>query len=104
MTTKYPMTLLVMEVSETLRAKRCELHLEWIRRDKNQLDDLTNGQFQHFDSRQRVRWDGATCRWIVLQKFLAHAKAYHQPLVSEKSSKASREPVARAKKTRLDRW
>ena len=105
MTTKYPMTLLIMEVSETPREKRCELHLEWIRRDKNQLaDDLTNGQFQHFDPKQRTRWDGSTCQWIVLQKFLAHAREYHQQLVSEKSSKASRKPETRTKKTRLDRW
>ena len=44
MSTKYPLTLLVMEISETLRTRDCELLLEWIRRDKNQLpDDLTNG-------------------------------------------------------------
>ena len=105
MTTKYPLTLLVMEMSETLRQRRCELHLEWIRRDRNQLaDDLTNGQFQHFDAEKRVRWDGASCRWTVLQRFLEYARSYHQELVMEKSSAASRKPEPRTKKTKLERW
>ena len=34
MSTKYPLTLLVMELSETLRARSCELNLHWIPREK----------------------------------------------------------------------
>ena len=43
MTTKFPSTLILMELAEELSAKNCELQLQWIRRDLNQLaDDLTN--------------------------------------------------------------
>ena len=56
MTTKYPLTLLVMELSEALRTRRCELSLEWIPRDLNQLaDDLTNEKFDAFPEEKRVK-------------------------------------------------
>ena len=57
MSTKYPLaTLLVMELSETLRARSCELNLHWIPRDRNQLaDDLTNEKFDAFDGLQVKR-------------------------------------------------
>ena len=46
MTTKFPSTLTLMELAEELSAKNCELQLQWIRRDLNQLaDDLTNDSF-----------------------------------------------------------
>ena len=37
MTTKFPSTLILMELAEELSAKNCELQLQWIRRDLNQL-------------------------------------------------------------------
>ena len=37
MTTKFPSTLVLMETAEELSAKNCELQLQWIRRDLNQL-------------------------------------------------------------------
>ena len=49
MSTKFPLTFLIMEFSETLRLGRCELSLDWIARDFNQFaDDLTNNDFEKF--------------------------------------------------------
>ena len=43
-TTKFPSTLVLLELAEELAFKSCELGLTWIRRDANLLaDDLTNG-------------------------------------------------------------
>ena len=39
MTTKFPSTLILMELAEELSAKNCELQLQWVRRDLNQLAD-----------------------------------------------------------------
>ena len=59
MSTKFPLTLLVMELSETLRSSCCELSLDWIPREKNQLaDDLTNEKVDHFPMNCRMRWIG----------------------------------------------
>ena len=39
-----------MELAEELAAKRCELKLQWLKRDDNQLaDDLTNEKFEACD-------------------------------------------------------
>ena len=51
MSTKFPLTVLVMELSESFRFGNCCLTLDWLRRDKNQLaDDLSNMKFDSFDS------------------------------------------------------
>ena len=43
MTTKYPSSLVLLELVEELAAKKCDLSLTCIRRDLNQLaDDLTS--------------------------------------------------------------
>ena len=43
MTTKFPSTLILMELMEELGSKNSQLELSWLRRDSNQLaDDLTN--------------------------------------------------------------
>ena len=38
MTTKYPSSLVLLELAEELAAKKCDLNLTWIRRDLNQLE------------------------------------------------------------------
>ena len=59
MTTKYPSSLVLLQLAEELAAKRCDLSLTWIRRDLNQLaDDLTNEKFDSFDPEFRVPLKG----------------------------------------------
>ena len=62
MTSKFPSTLILMELAEELTVKRCELKLHWLRRDENQLaDDLTNEKFDSFDSSFGFRQTGRIC-------------------------------------------
>ena len=76
MTTKYPSMLVLMETAEELSHRNCELQLQWIRRDLNQLaDDLTNEEFKSFDPGLRIAlrgansvggyWTGYSCTPIV---------------------------------------
>ena len=63
MTSKFPSTLILMELAEELTAKRCELKLQWLRRDDNQLaDDLTNEKFCSFALSFRIPLKGADMR------------------------------------------
>ena len=67
MSTKYPLTLLLIEICETLREKEMTASLHWVRRDENQLaDDLTNEEFGKFDEEKRVRVTKQNCEWKVL--------------------------------------
>ena len=75
MSTKFPLTIFIMELAETLRAGGCSLKLDWIRRDCNQLaDDLTNGKFEHFNEADRIRWRPEDEQWIVLETFSFFAR------------------------------
>ena len=67
MTTKFPSTLVLIKLAEELSAKNCELQLQWIRRDLNQLaDDLTNENFASFDPNFRIDLKGEALEWRVL--------------------------------------
>ena len=90
MSTKYPLTVLIMELSETLRTRDCELCLEWIPREKNQLaDDLTNEKFDHFPMELRVKFVGGDTKWLVLDSLLKKAQEFHEELAKERKRKIS---------------
>ena len=98
-----------MELSETLRTRGCELHLEWIPRERNQLaDDLTNQDFKHFslDSRDsRVQFVGGDTRWLVLDGLMAKAQEFHMELAEERKRKVTDpKPVKNKKRKKLDPW
>ena len=66
MSTKFPLTIFIMEMSESLRLGRCNLKLDWVPREWNQLaDDLTNQKFDMFSLQDRVRWDPFQQEWLV---------------------------------------
>ena len=49
MTTKFPLTLILLALAKELAAQCCELGLTCIRRETNQLaDDLTTENFEDF--------------------------------------------------------
>ena len=79
MTTNFPSTLVLMELAEELSAKNCELQLQWIRRDLNQLaDDLANENFASFSPDFRVALEGEKLEWRVLGRLLEHSSSYFQ--------------------------
>ena len=97
MTTKFPSTLVLMELAEELSAKNCELQLQWIRRDLNQLaDDLTNENFASFDPNFRVDLKGEALEWRVLGRLLAHA--------TKRTKKAPATRFAKRPRTSLGDW
>ena len=93
MTTKFPSTLVLMETAEELSAKNCELQLQWIRRDLNQLaDDLTNENFASFDPEFRVKLEGSS------------PASYYGELGAQKSERTAK-PIRFSRKVRkLGAW
>ena len=76
MSTKWPLAPMLMEMSEQMRERKLELHLNWIRRDKNELADaLSNGDFSSFDPSLRIPLDPKDLKWMmVLPRALAWSK------------------------------
>ena len=97
MSTKFPLTIFVMELSESLRNGKCFLKLDWVPREANQMaDDLTNLKFDCFDMQSRVRWDPRQQQWCVLDKFMKHAKEFHEELKLKRAE--VRPPLSKKRK------
>ena len=91
-----------MELAEELSFRHCELKLQWIRRDINQLaDDLTNEKFDVFVPGQRIVLTGGELEWRVLDKLLKGADSFFQEVRSHKETKLARFQKG-TKRRRLD--
>ena len=95
MTSKYPSTLILMELAEELAGKQCELKLHWVKRDDNQLAvDLTNEKFDMFDTKFRIPLKRKDIEWRILDRLLSGADSFYEELKGQKEAK-------RAKPTRF---
>ena len=104
-TTKFPSTLLLMETAEELSAKNCELQLQWIRRDLNQLaDDLTNENFESFAPEFRIKLEGSSLQWRILDRLLEHSTSYYQELGVKKRERAVKPSRFSRKVRKLGAW
>ena len=95
MTSKYPGTVLLMELAEELRAQDLGLRLKWVRRDGNQwADDLTNEEFSKFSLSQRVDIDAKMVKWRIFDRLDAESKKLYDQIQEIKiSTKKKKEEV-----------
>ena len=92
LSTKFPLTVLLIELSEQLRIREVELHLVWIPRKENQeADDLTNEMFEKFSQENRTLVDPLNLKWIVLTDLMKASVDLYSDIVKLKSKKRSRE-------------
>ncbi|CAE8707868.1 unnamed protein product [Polarella glacialis] len=88
MTTKYPITLILMEVSEQLRSRGMEMSVTWKRRDENQeADDLTNLVFDKFSPELEVKVDPLNLKWLVLPGLMKSSELLRKQIVEGRASK-----------------
>ena len=71
MSTKFPVNVLLMELSEQLDMRRSWLRVDWTPREQNHLADaLTNYEYHDFDPDKRIVIDPSTVKWIVLDAMI----------------------------------
>ena len=105
MSTKFPLTVFIMEISESLRLGRCNLTLDWVPREWNQMaDDLTNQKFDKFSLQDRIRWDPFQQEWLVLEEFMVHANGFHDEMRKRKSEPQVQMPRKRKRVSSLKPW
>lgn len=86
MSTKWPLAPLLMELSEQMRARRLELHLNWVPRDQNTLaDQITNEDFTAFRAENRVEIDPTQLDWIILEKAMEWSKQIYDETTGAKA-------------------
>ena len=67
-------------------------------------DDLTNLKFDAFDLDARVRWRPEEQSWCVLEKFMKHAREFHDEMKRKKSQPAEPPPKKRKGDKGLGPW
>jgi hypothetical protein len=105
LSTKFPLTILLIELSEQLRHHHLELHLEWIPREGNQeADDLTNEDFSKFSSELRVPVNPLELPFLVLPEVMKFGESLYNNIVKLKQQKRSRshENLGSGKKRKRD--
>ena len=88
MSTKYPITLMLMEIAEMLRRKNSLARLNWVRRDGNQeADDLTNQVYDKFDPKMRRYLPGDRIPWIIFEDLDKDSKDLYDEIAELKEHK-----------------
>jgi hypothetical protein len=91
MTSKFPLYLILLELTEQLRVKNWCMELEWTRRENNQkADDLSNEDWKEFCPALRLNPELSDLPWLVLPKLTLQALALQQVLAEAKEAGAKR--------------
>eukprot|EP00438_Fugacium_kawagutii_P003547 Skav202733 [mRNA] locus=scaffold1326:199520:202634:- [translate_table: standard] len=102
MTTAFPLSVVLMELSVQLRLYGLELNLQWIPREQNcQADALTNLEFQEFSEQRRIPVSLENLKFRVLDKLINSAAAVDQEVALKKVSKEKHTHKTLAEKMRL---
>jgi hypothetical protein len=97
LSTKWPLTVLLMELVEQLRQRKVELYLQWIQRDSNvEADALTNDDYSAFDPKKRIEVKGEDIPWAVLPQVMAESQLVYEDMVKVRNLPCKRQgPKAR---------
>jgi len=111
MSTKFPLTLLLMELTEELRSKDLKLDLEWVRREENvEADALSNEDWKDFSEELRDVRRPEEIGWKVLDKLQVRGEELYVQIQELKEQRSKRKRVAglgkacRASKKVLSKW
>ena len=86
MTTRFPLCLILMELSSQLDAMKIDLDLSWRSRDDNvEADALTNHEFGGFSPDLRVHIDLEKLGWLVLPWLMKEAETLFKDVLQAKS-------------------
>ena len=91
MSCKYPLSIVVMELSVQLQKLGLELELGWVPRGQNEeADALTNKEFAGFDMNQRIEKDFGDLKFEVLDDLMKKAGELDEEIRLAKSSKEAK--------------
>ena len=85
LTTKYPLAIVLMELSCQLGMRGASMRARWIPRLQNEeADALTNGDYRHFDAKLRIPVDLGALPFKVLNDMFAVGEDYVKELEAMK--------------------
>ena len=106
LTTKFPLGLILIELSYQLARRRMALRAEWVPRLQNEeADALTNGEYHAFDPSRRVEVRLEDLNFGVLNELLVTGESYVEEVEKAKAQARadrakgqSRAPASKARK------
>ena len=112
MSTKWPLTVILVELSVELRHQRLSLALDWVPRDENQeADDLSNMKVDGFSPERQVNVKGQDLVWRVLPELMTASQTLYEQLAAERgvdrrrgSAAAPTEGTRASKRPKLGPW
>ena len=85
--TKWPITTLLIELSEQLRARGAVLNLVWRRREENkEADALTNQEYSGFNMQLRVGREFGDIKWRTLDELITTSSELYRMVVSDRAA------------------
>lgn len=79
MCSKFPLLVVLAELSEQLRDRDLEMGLFWVPRDQNEeADALSNSDFESFSPDLRIEVDPAEICWKILPQMLEASEEIHR--------------------------
>ena len=88
LTTKFPASLILMELACQLEKYKLDLSLAWVPREQNEpADDLSKGRFHLFDEGRRIEVDVDNLPFVVLYKLMDAAMELDEEVKIKKASK-----------------
>jgi hypothetical protein len=89
MSSKFPLVIVLAELSAQLRSRGMSLGLEWAPRDQNEeADALTNNDFAAFNPALRVDVEVDKINWLILPKMLEVASSIYERVQEAKATRA----------------
>ena len=96
LTTKYPLGVVLMELSCQLGLRRAALRANWIPRLQNEeADALTNGDFRHFAADKRIDVDLSSLPFLLMNDLFEEGEAYLAELEALKVQDRERRVLAK---------
>ena len=94
---RYPLSIVAMELATQLDRRGIELDLQWVPRWQNQeADDLTNERFDDFNERHRIDVQFEQLEFMVMSRLLEKAGELDAELRLRKTSKEAKRAMDKA--------
>eukprot|EP00435_Cladocopium_sp_Y103_P040223 s3631_g10.t3 len=91
MSCKYPLSIVVMELSVQLRKYDLDMDLGWVPRAQNtEADALTNEEFSGFDPGKRIEVNFEEIKFLIMDKMMGRAAELDSDIRLAKSSKEAK--------------
>ena len=88
LTTKFPASLVLMELAAQLDRYSLDLNLAWIPREQNEdADDLSKERFDRFETKHRLEVDMTELDFILMKKLVDAATSLDKEIQEKKTSK-----------------